>query len=71
MGDDEARGRSDGKGGKDGKGNVLVSVRVRPDVGMKDSKQEKEWEIDNKTALIAYRGREGGDYYYGMIAQHP
>jgi centromeric protein E len=51
---------------KDGKGNVIVSVRVRPDAGTKDPKQEGgEWEVSGKQALIAYRGREGGDYYYG------
>lgn len=68
AGDDEARGRSDSKGSslhKDGKGNVLVSVRVRPDVGAKDSKQEMEWEVNNKRAIITYRGREGGEYTYG------
>lgn len=54
---------------KDGKGNVLVSVRVRPDIGAKDSKTEMEWEVNNKQALISYRGREGGDYTYGMVTQ--
>lgn len=67
VGDDEARGRADSKGNKDGKGNVLVSVRVRPDIGAKDSKQEMEWEVNNKRALITYRGREGGDYYYDNV----
>lgn len=52
---------------KDGKGNVIVSVRVRPDVSAKDAKQESEWEVSGKQALIAYRGREGGDYYYGRL----
>jgi centromeric protein E len=68
VGDDETRGRSDSKS-KDGKGNVLVSVRVRPDVGTKDSKQEMEWDVNNKRAMISYRGREGGDYCYGIVAQ--
>ncbi|KAL6709673.1 Kinesin-like protein kip2 [Coniothyrium glycines] len=66
VGDDD-RGRADGKPSKDGKGNVIVSVRVRPDVGGKDSKQEMEWEVNNKRAVIAYRGREGGDYYYDNV----
>lgn len=52
---------------KDGKGNVLVSVRVRPDVGAKDSKQEVEWDVNNKHALISYKGREGGEYNYGEV----
>lgn len=72
VGDDDTRGRADSKTAsigvpKDGKGNVLVSVRVRPDVGTKDSKQEMEWEVDNKRSLISYKGREGGDYIYGKI----
>ncbi|KAH8731315.1 kinesin motor domain-containing protein [Phaeosphaeriaceae sp. PMI808] len=72
VGDDDGRGRTDNKGNsgslpKDGKGNVLVSVRVRPDVGAKDSKQEMEWEVNNKHALISYKGREGGEYSYDNV----
>ncbi|KAL5396797.1 hypothetical protein PMIN06_006581 [Paraphaeosphaeria minitans] len=54
---------------KDGKGNVIVSVRVRPDAGAKDTKQdtETEWEVSNKRALISYRGRDGGDHYYDNV----
>jgi centromeric protein E len=52
---------------KDGKGNVLVSVRVRPDVGAKDSKQEMDWDVNNKKALISYKGKEGGEYTYGKV----
>jgi centromeric protein E len=58
----------DGRGAKipkDGKGNVIVSVRVRPDVGAKDNQQEVEWDVNNKQALISYRGKEGGEYIYG------
>ncbi|KAF2109086.1 kinesin motor domain-containing protein [Lophiotrema nucula] len=70
--EDDTRGRADSKTDrnslhKDGKGNVIVSVRVRPDVGVKDSKQELEWEVNNKRALVAYKGREGGDYYYDNV----
>ncbi|KAI8936053.1 hypothetical protein NX059_007554 [Plenodomus lindquistii] len=64
---EEERGRGDNKSPKDGKGNVIVSVRVRPDVGAKDSKQELEWAVDNKHALISYRGREGGEYVYDNV----
>jgi centromeric protein E len=50
----------------DGKGNVIVSVRVRPDAGQSDShKAEGEWMVDGRKSLIAYKGKEGGDYYYG------
>jgi centromeric protein E len=50
--------------GKD-KGNVLVSVRVRPDAGGNDHKSEADWMVDGRKSLVAYRGKEGGDYYYG------
>lgn len=47
----------------DGKGNVLVSVRVRPDAG--GHEPSPEWMVDGRKSLIAYRGKEGGDYVYG------
>lgn len=52
----------------EGKGNVIVSVRVRPDAGSSpNSKTEGgEWMVDGRRSLVAYRGKEGGDYYYGM-----
>jgi centromeric protein E len=66
--EDEAA-RADGKSAKDVKGNVIVSVRVRPDVGVKDGKPELEWEVNNKGAIITYKGGEGGDYVYGKVTQ--
>lgn len=53
----------------DGKGNVLVSVRIRPDApGAGDTtKTNGEWSVDSRRSLIAYKGREGGDYYYGEL----
>jgi centromeric protein E len=76
---DDARGRSrdaedtatsskrDSKG-KESKGNVLVSVRVRPDVGAQDKSQsDGEWMVDGRRALVAYRGKEGGDYHYDNV----
>ncbi|TVY87961.1 Kinesin-related protein [Lachnellula willkommii] len=48
----------------DGKGNVLVSVRVRPDANT--SKSDGDWAVDGRKNLISYRGKEGGDYHYGM-----
>lgn len=51
---------------KESKGNVIVSVRVRPDaVGNGDARAEGEWLVDGRRSLISYRGREGGNYYYG------
>ncbi|KAF2645456.1 kinesin-domain-containing protein, partial [Massarina eburnea CBS 473.64] len=70
VGDDEARGRSGNQAAdaasvlKDGKGNVIVSVRVKPEG--KDQ-QELDWEVDNKRALIAYRGKEGGEHIYDNV----
>jgi centromeric protein E len=51
---------------KEAKGNVLVSVRVRPDGNGGDtSRTQGEWSVDGRQSLISYRGKEGGDYYYG------
>ncbi|KAL2138598.1 hypothetical protein VTI28DRAFT_6512 [Corynascus sepedonium] len=49
----------------DGKGNVLVSVRVRPDAG--GHEPSPEWMVDGRKSLIAYRGKEGGDYVYDNV----
>jgi centromeric protein E len=53
----------------EGKGNVIVSVRVRPDAGAGAGGKTEggEWMVDGRRALVAYRGKEGGDYYYGMV----
>lgn len=50
----------------DGKGNVVVSVRVRPDNNATQSNPDGEWMVDGRKSLIAYKGKEGGDYVYGM-----
>lgn len=55
-------------GTKDAKGNVVVSVRVRPDAGGGDGeKVEGEWMVDGRRSLVSYKGREGGEYIYGML----
>ncbi|EME80435.1 uncharacterized protein MYCFIDRAFT_216225 [Pseudocercospora fijiensis CIRAD86] len=54
-------------GGKDIKGNVIVSVRVRPDAGSDGDRPEGEWLVDGRRSLISYRGREGGDYRYDNV----
>ncbi|TLS28264.1 hypothetical protein PpBr36_00178 [Pyricularia pennisetigena] len=52
----------------DGKGNVIVSVRVRPDAGSNDhGRTEGEWLVDGRKSLISYRGKEGGDYFYDNV----
>lgn len=50
----------------DGKGNVVVSVRVRPDTNPDHKGPEGEWMVDGRKSLISFRGKEGGDHYYGM-----
>ena len=53
---------------REGKGNVIVSVRVRPDAGGSgDKKSEGEWMVDGRRSLVAYKGREGGEYFYGKF----
>jgi centromeric protein E len=59
--------RSSGTTKDSGKGNVIVSVRVRPDTGGGEQNSEDgEWMVDGRRSLISYRGREGGDHVYGM-----
>ncbi|KAM5471215.1 Kinesin-like protein kip2 [Microsporum audouinii] len=53
---------------REGKGNVIVSVRVRPDLSSPDGKSsEGEWLVDGRRSLVSYRGKEGGDYYYDNV----
>lgn len=66
----DAASRSDASPGKpaskfDGKGNVVVSVRVRPDAAGNDQTSDGEWMVEGRKSLISYRGKEGGDYIYG------
>jgi centromeric protein E len=51
----------------DGKGNVLVSVRVRPDSNSDHGSPDGEWMVDGRKSLIAYKGKEGGDHYYDNV----
>ncbi|KAJ5372113.1 hypothetical protein N7517_004119 [Penicillium concentricum] len=62
---DDPTGKSSSKP-KEIKGNVLVSVRVRPDNNNGEtSRNHGEWSVDSRQSLISYRGKEGGDYFYG------
>ncbi len=63
---DGSKGRESGRKEKEGKGNVIVSVRVRPDAGG-DKSSGKDWLVDGRQSLIGHRGREGGDYFYGKL----
>ena len=64
--EERSRGRDSRGNDKESKGNVLVSVRVRPDAGG-DKHSGKDWLVDARQSLVAYRGREGGDYFYGRF----
>lgn len=51
---------------KERKGNVVVSVRVRPDAARsEEAKSDGEWMVDGRRSLVAFKGKEGGDYFYG------
>lgn len=66
---DKAQDKKRNSRSKEVKGNVIVSVRVRPDtVGQESSQAEGEWMVDGRRSLVAYRGREGGDYRYGKLS---
>ncbi|KAL8857069.1 MAG: hypothetical protein Q9178_006361 [Gyalolechia marmorata] len=53
---------------RESKGNVIVSVRVRPDAaGNGEARSEGEWLVDGRRSLISYRGKEGGEYYYDNV----
>ncbi|KAF7514195.1 hypothetical protein GJ744_004520 [Endocarpon pusillum] len=65
---DEAQDNERNPRGKEAKGNVVVSVRVRPDLSAQESSQaDGEWMVDGRRSLVAYRGREGGDYHYDNV----
>lgn len=40
---------------------------MRPDANGDKGKADREWGIDGRKALVAYRGKEGGDYYYDNV----
>ncbi|OAQ59102.1 kinesin-II [Pochonia chlamydosporia 170] len=59
---------SDNRSSKsDGRGNVIVSVRVRPDSNAGQSNPEGEWMVDERKSLIVYNGKEGGEYIYDNV----
>jgi centromeric protein E len=55
---------------KNDKGNVLVSVRVRPESGgdgEASNASDGEWLVDGRRSLISFKGKEGGDYRYDNV----
>ncbi|KAL8836540.1 MAG: hypothetical protein Q9170_002860 [Blastenia crenularia] len=66
--EDETTATKSNSTNQESKGNVIVSVRVRPDAaGNNDARSEGEWLVDGRRSLISYRGREGGFYYYDNV----
>lgn len=68
---DDASTAKGGEGGskpKETKGNVIVSVRVRPDApNGETARTHGEWSVEGRQSLVSYRGKEGGDYYYDNV----
>ncbi|KAI5296090.1 hypothetical protein KEM52_005709 [Ascosphaera acerosa] len=63
---DMSSSTSSGSSAKESKGNVIVSVRVRPDANKTDNgRAESDWYVDGRQSVVSYRGKDGGDYYYG------
>ncbi|KAF4550261.1 Kinesin motor domain-containing protein 6 [Elsinoe fawcettii] len=58
-------GKEYSKEGKDMKGNVVVSVRVRPNGS--DTTANPDWIVDNNSGRISYKGGEGGDFRYDNV----
>ncbi|KAJ4004254.1 Kinesin-like protein kip2 [Fusarium irregulare] len=52
---------------QDGKGNIVVSVRVRPDANGNNGSPDGEWMVDGRKSLISFRGKDGGDHYYDNV----
>ncbi|PLB36708.1 putative kinesin family protein (KipA) [Aspergillus candidus] len=66
---DDATGHSkSGSKSKEAKGNVIVSVRVRPEPGGAETPRANgDWMVDGRRGLISGGGKEGGDYTYDNV----
>lgn len=62
---DGAKAENRASKGAEQKGNVLVSVRVRPDAKADQTRGGGDWSVDCRKSLISFQGKEGGDYFYG------
>lgn len=54
------------KTSNESKGNVVVSVRVRPQAGTADDVNHGDWDLDGRRGSITYSGKEGGQFTSGM-----
>ncbi|KAK8237391.1 kinesin motor domain-containing protein [Phyllosticta capitalensis] len=50
------------KTSNESKGNVVVSVRVRPQAGTADDVNHGDWDLDGRRGSITYSGKEGGQF---------
>lgn len=65
---DEMRGRSSDMDGPEGKGNVLVSVRIRPDApDSGGGGPNQEWVVDGRSGKVGYGGKDGGIYEFDNV----
>lgn len=55
------------EGPRESKGNVVVSVRVRPNSEGGDPDATGEWLVDGRRSLVSHRGKEGGEYYFDNV----
>ncbi|CCX10158.1 kinesin motor domain-containing protein [Pyronema domesticum] len=65
---DAPRGRTEERDGgdeKEMKGNVIVSVRVRPDGP--EEQMSQEWVVDGRYSQVGYRGKDGGTFEYDNV----
>ncbi|CRG89858.1 Kinesin-related protein 4 [Talaromyces islandicus] len=68
VGADSTAAGKKGPKPKEAKGNVIVSVRVRPDNGAPEgSRADGEWMVDGRRSLIAFKGKESYDYFYDNV----
>ncbi|KAK7510728.1 kinesin motor domain-containing protein [Phyllosticta citriasiana] len=58
----DAGNESADKNSNESKGNVVVSVRVRPQAGTADDVNHGDWELDGRRGAITYSGKEGGQF---------
>lgn len=66
---DDLRGSLDDPSGKEQKGNVIVSVRVRPDAPDSGGggAPNPEWIVDGRSGKVGYGGKDGGIYEFDNV----
>lgn len=65
---DELRGSSGDPSEKEQKGNVIVSVRIRPDApDSGGGGPNPEWIVDGRSGKVGYGGKDGGIYEFDNV----